>query len=327
MTAYKYRGGGVETEARDLASLVSNYFWAPTAVQLNDPREAYINENSIRKSLINDNASELSLSVDNLLKIRHTVGVYSLSQTPLDELMWAYYASSHTGFCIEYNLDRMQREAGSNWDIMKVTYHQSPQKIQLEDLSLDGGASPMIGKLIGTKSQRWAHEQEIRVITPSSGKNYYAPVALTGVYFGCRCSQGFILRVRKLLKGRKVMYYKMAFSSNSYSMNATPLASDSGIDGFPEVHLAPVAAGAIPKLEDTKEENKPIFHYLEKAIEVVRRDNTCSKVISVHFSSEKRANGKAQICVGYETNGPTQGFDLRSVLFAINDDRLLEQVC
>ena len=30
-------------------------------------------------------------------------GIYSLSKTAIDELLWAYYANSHQGFCIEYD--------------------------------------------------------------------------------------------------------------------------------------------------------------------------------------------------------------------------------
>ena len=41
------------------------------------------------------------------LEMRKTVGIYSLSRTPYDELMWSHYGESHEGFCIEYDLERL----------------------------------------------------------------------------------------------------------------------------------------------------------------------------------------------------------------------------
>jgi len=310
---YKYRGSSKETIERDIESLVSNYFWAPTADQLNDPAEAYVNERPIKTalrglSLISD-TTEVNAAFDTALGMRHTVGVYSLSRTPLDELMWAYYASSHTGFCIEYNLERLTLEARAGWNVIDVSYQKEPQIIQFEDVSTHEEISPILGKMIGTKSQRWSHEKEIRIITTTPGKNHYAPPALTGIYFGCRCTEDFITRVRNRLNGRKLTYYKIECSPDSYAMTAKPLKYDAEIDGVYKAHSAPIEEGAIPDLQYVDDKYKQYYPYLEKAVEIVRRDPSCEKVTLVDFSGSKVKNGKPVVFVTYETNVPTQFYN------------------
>jgi hypothetical protein len=43
------------------------------------------------------------ISLDFIKKLKITV--FTPSKTEKDELLWAYYANSHKGFCIEYDLE------------------------------------------------------------------------------------------------------------------------------------------------------------------------------------------------------------------------------
>ncbi|WP_138380994.1 DUF2971 domain-containing protein [Luteithermobacter gelatinilyticus] len=319
MKVYKYRGGSPEIMARDLESIASNYFWASTADQLNDPSEAYVNENDARILFKALGAKDVETEFDNLTKMRHTVGVYSLSRTPLDELMWAYYAGGHKGFCIEYDLNRLVHEARTSWNIVDVAYHPEPQKIVFDDMFQTQNETAILGKMIGTKSSRWAHEKEVRIITRTAGKNHYAPAAMTGIYFGCRCEGSFIQEVRGKLKGRDLRYYKIEFSDNSYSMVARDLEYDTAIDGERIEHLAPIEESAIPGLEDIKEEYKPFYEYLTKAAEIVRRDSSCEKIVLVDFSTYKERDGKPAVFVQYETNVPTQFYNVLNQYFYIDE--------
>jgi hypothetical protein len=228
------------------------------------------------------------------------------SPDALDELMWAYYASSHTGFCIEYDLERLKLEARSGWSIRDVSYQKEPQKIHFEDVSAHEPIKPIIGKMIGTKSQAWAHEKEVRIITSTSGQNHYAPLALTGIYFGCRCTKDFITQVRKRLNGRKIAYYKIEFSPDSYVMREKPFEHDVEIDCAYKAHSAPIKEAAIPVLQYVDDKYKQYYSYLEKAVEIVRRDPSCEHVTLVDFSRSKVENGKPVVAVMYETNVPTQ---------------------
>lgn len=97
--------------------------------------------------------------------IREKVGIYSLSKTVLDELLWAYYADSHTGFCIEYDLEKLgelTRIAGS----FDVAYQDIIPQIQFDMLIRDRDESiaEILKLTSGTKSKRWRHEDEIRIM-------------------------------------------------------------------------------------------------------------------------------------------------------------------
>ena len=49
--------------------------------------------------------SNILVALEDLLSYNKKIGIYSLSKTFIDELLWAHYGNSHKGFCIEYDLD------------------------------------------------------------------------------------------------------------------------------------------------------------------------------------------------------------------------------
>jgi Protein of unknown function (DUF2971) len=317
MRAYKYRGGSSEILERDLESIANDYFWAPKVDQLNDPSEAYVDDTQVATLLKDTKNGPLGRSYDELLSMRHSVGVYSLSKTPLDELMWAYYASSHTGFCIEYDLNRLILEARTAWNIIDVSYHPTPQTITFGDIADAEDEVEILDKMVGTKSLRWNHEEETRVVTATSGRNNYASEALTGIYFGCRCDLEYIDKFRQKLAGRNIIYYKMRFSSNSYKMISDELPYNADLDGEKIEYLASIDELAIPKLEHINEQYKRHYKHLKKASEIVRRDTSCNKVTLVDFSTVKIHRGKPVIYVQYETKTQTQFHDIVTRHFTI----------
>ncbi len=319
MNVYKYRGSSSETLTRDFDSVVRNCFWAPRADQLNDPSEAYIDDREFAKRLKALGAKDVEASYDNLLKMRHTVGVYSLSKTPLDELMWAYYAGGHSGFCIEYDLDRLTLEARAAWNVIDVSYHPKPQTIIFEDVFQAKDEASIIGKMIGTKSRRWAHEEEIRIIAAMSGQNNYAASALTGIYFGCRCDPKFIRKFRQKLNGRKIKYYKMEFEVDTYQMTPRELQYDVEVDGARIEHLAEIEDGAISDLKYINDQNRPYYDCLKKAAEIVRRDTSCEKITYVDFSTSKTQGGKPVVYVEYETNVTTEFCNILNQYFPVEE--------
>ena len=113
MIVYKYRGANFE---RDLKSLEKNFYWSPKFDDLNDPCETLINTDPFKSQsrtfakIFGKEKSEQFLEVEkaahNLFEVKKKgIGIYSLSKTYKDELLWAHYADSHKGFCIEYDLE------------------------------------------------------------------------------------------------------------------------------------------------------------------------------------------------------------------------------
>lgn len=282
-----------------------NFFWAPTADQLNDPTEAYVNTQIFEDLLSFPLAKDVRSAYDQLVNMRHKVGIYSLSRTPLDELMWAHYANSHTGFCIEYALDRLILEARTMWDVVTIVYHEDPQTLILDDIAKAHDTRTILEKMVGTKSLLWENEREIRIITAESGTNYYSPSAVTSIYFGCRCDASFVEATRRRLKGRGLTYRAVGFRPGSYQLEARQLEYDSDLDGAPTVHLAPVDDGAVPDPSHMGH-HKHLHEHVAKAVEIVRRDLSCSRVLYAEISVNTAPNEPERIYVCYETNVPTK---------------------
>jgi len=165
------------------------------------------------------------------------VGIYSLSKTVLDELLWAYYANSHTGFCIEYDLEQLgelTKIAGS----FDVIYERSIPQITFDDLiGVQSDVIKILQLTSGSKSKRWQHEDEIRVIMDYFGKVEYDFRAVKAIYFGLRMpkkwqdlyedneklpdhlSQVCQEQVMQVLKGRGIKYYQIILKPNSYEFD------------------------------------------------------------------------------------------------------------
>ena len=184
MQVFKYRGGDERVFKRDVDSLASDTFWAPTRETLNDPSEGFLSTDDMGSeldSLINvlvPDVSKIAQSRDNLTEAlanilgqRDKVGIFSLSQSYQDELLWAHYAYSHQGFCIEYDLDKLVNSGAGDWYSFPVKYDEEPPKLDIQDLtslSNDRGKN-FVQKMTGYKSTRWSYEREIRVICSRSG--------------------------------------------------------------------------------------------------------------------------------------------------------------
>jgi len=134
MKAYKYRGGNDEIFERDVLSLQNNFFWSPQIKDLNDPCEALIESEQYKPKLeliinafrVKDNPQVkeafdvFQRSLAGVLNKIQSVGVFSLSKTYTDELLWAHYASSHKGFCVEYDTEVLTKNKPYGFDLLDV---------------------------------------------------------------------------------------------------------------------------------------------------------------------------------------------------------------
>ena len=136
MNVFKYRGGNFE---RDLKSISEDYFWAPSRHDLNDPFEGLFDDSFLNfqldmileilgnKKTEDSNQESLKKSLSDLLAYVDICGIYSLSKTPLEELLWAHYGDSHKGFCLEYDLDKLIEFDLEDHRYFDVTYSNRPQ--------------------------------------------------------------------------------------------------------------------------------------------------------------------------------------------------------
>jgi hypothetical protein len=127
-----------------------------------------------------------------------TSKILCLTDSPINQLMWAYYADSNKGVVL-----RFQDEPGADSPYKtakKMSYMEDiPMLFEPDELSdfLSGlvrfDHAKRIDALTYTKSDAWKHESEWRIFA-GDGRNKHAPYEdikfglgeLTGVVFGCR---------------------------------------------------------------------------------------------------------------------------------------------
>lgn len=219
MRVFKYRGGDEKIFKRDLLAIEKSYFWGSNFNQLNDPCETLISSDKFKSltmtfvKLINKNSeSELEKvheALDNVINRGKEIGIYSLSATYNDELLWAHYANSHKGFCIEYDLDMLLEFYPTDKVYsFPIKYSKNPPEVGVSDVSDKEGIS-IVKKLAGNKSKKWDYEKEYRIITDKSGEQAYNFRAVKAIYFGLRMSESWKEEMMDCLKGRGVKYYQM----------------------------------------------------------------------------------------------------------------------
>lgn len=231
--AYKYRGGqGILDKKRnsiferDITTLANNQLYLPTKDILNDPTEGVYGDDALRMffnvfSKYSHNVEELYNKFTDKL---NNVGVYSLSKIFDNELLWTYYASGHTGFAIEYDIDVLEQSLNYNsyakqLYVFDVEYLNDVPQIDISTIRGNGDIE-ILKRFMGTKSLSWAHEKEIRLISENTGLLDIDYKAVTAIYFGCRMPNSDIDYIMEKLKGRSLKYYKMVNVNNSYRFEA-----------------------------------------------------------------------------------------------------------
>jgi hypothetical protein len=128
------------------------------------------------------------------------VGIFSLSECPDDELMWAHYASSHKGLALGF-----QRESGSKLSsdehTIQVVYDNAKPTFsggfvnQVSMLAMPGGGmksdqkigfgDPTFRAAFSTKPVAWSYEKEWRYVEENEGL-FPWPGPLESVVFGLK---------------------------------------------------------------------------------------------------------------------------------------------
>lgn len=236
MKGYKYRSGigildkdGKSIFERDVNTIVNNQIYLPTKDELNDPTEGFYDDVSFIKLLdtFKGYSSEVKKQYYKLLDKFKNIGVYSLSKNNDNELLWAYYASGHTGFAIEYDIDILKESLNHNayfqfvfdFDVDYV------ERIPQVDISLlhDKNHNLMLKTFLGSKSLSWEHEDEYRLIFDGNGLFDIDYRAITGIYFGYRMHEDEEDFIMDKLKGRRLNYFKMELIDHSYNLSRKEL--------------------------------------------------------------------------------------------------------
>jgi hypothetical protein len=200
---------------------LNNQIFASSFDNLNDPFEGTYKEeislfvNSIQQLFRVDTAQVIK-SLEAIKDFHSRLGIYSLSLTFSNELMWSHYAGSHAGFCIEYEVEKLKGGALINDSVIEieVNYQDEVPLITYKDI----GSETLLKKMFATKSVRWNYEKEIRLIYDTCSLKSYHSSALTGIYFGIKAPDDIKQKLIDSLTNRDVKFYQLFKASNSYHL-------------------------------------------------------------------------------------------------------------
>lgn len=290
---FKYRSGNSETLERDLKSLKDNSFFAASRDTLNDPFEGRFEKSMLKKQLeeiqglFKLSITDVANSIENLLSFVDKCGIYSLSSTPLNELIWAHYGGSHFGFCIEYDIDKLYYFSESHSHIIPVTYQTNEPNLSVSKfLGASSKVESILSLILGTKSKPWEYENEFRIITSAAGSHLYDFRAVKFIYFGLRCPEKTKEQVMWELAGKNIGYRQITSPEKSYKLGYVNIDDKFKNENNNMTNNAPIADGALlPEYTDSK--YKAYNDYLTKAANIVKRIPYCIEITDVNFSTNK----------------------------------------
>lgn len=223
--------------------IVSSYYYLPSRKQLNDPMEGVF-DNQIQKGLSGvlhaiaaiGEKGELNSAIEDFSNhINHSTdnsGIFALSRTPSDEIMWAHYANSHCGIVIEYDINLLTRfSSKQHLHCFDVRYSTCPPKFFLKDFHLE--ARDAITTMLGHKSPKWAYEEEYRVVMDNTnGVIPHDYRAVKSITFGLKVPNFVRATIYNMVKDKVANFYEIIIPSKSYKLIR---------------EMLPVYKGSVPK--------------------------------------------------------------------------------
>lgn len=139
-----------------------------------------------------------------------SLGILSFSRTPLDPLLWSHYAAGHSGICLGFDPELLDKKRAFIRD--DVTYAAKPPYVDLflkltdeigefvrpwdnhrypkeqGDSFYTNQLSRLMRANLLVKSEKWSYEEEHRMITSRPGECDFPPQALVHVIRGAKMS-------------------------------------------------------------------------------------------------------------------------------------------
>lgn len=158
----------------------------------------------------------------NIHKLIDTIFISCFSESSnLTSLrMWGYYANSHKGFCLEYDIRDLYK-MHNDFEILPVYYHDDysfvipkKNKRELQRFKL---------ALIFTKAYEWNYEKEWRLLTFNNDEmgnsGFLAPFIIpTKAYLGCKIENRLKEDLLEICVQMKITPYEVYMIPNTYKL-------------------------------------------------------------------------------------------------------------
>ena len=159
--------------------------------------------------------------------LRNSLNVCSFTENKDNLVMWSHYANNHSGFCIEYDLSKIERENKLIEYLLPVIYTENIFEMT-ENLSRQ-----LKGKSVGNimllsplyKYKDWSYEKEWRLVLTDLKKtidefNMPKPKA---IYLGTKISEDNKKNIIQIVKSKSINVYQMKMSSSEFKLVAEKL--------------------------------------------------------------------------------------------------------
>jgi len=300
---YKYRGADLD---RQVETLANDQIWMASPESLNDPFEATVVVDRDRFETFDLLAfatvqellgisrktkgayQQFLEALDKFIEQVRGWGILSLTQNPLDELCWAHYADSHRGFCIEYASEQLLALDLRSEILLEVLYQERPPVLDPAELASVREAelkSYITSALIATKSLRWAHEEEWRVVSGTPGLRAHDFRAVTGLYFGYRMAEEKRRIIMERLKGRGIKYFVVEPIPGHYTLRPEAL-EDPFADAPKYRHSAASIAEGVPTIDEFLR-SSGYEGLINEAIEIARWEPYCERVTDAYVAASR----------------------------------------
>lgn len=138
----------------------------------------------------------------------NNISICCFSENVKSMPLWSYYASNHTGVCLEYNFENLNVKNKDEKYIIDNMHHVIYSKNKTQNINY----SPLI------KSNEWQHECEWRLV--GNNKTHYINIPnLSAIYFGVNCKDIVKKEIIKQIKrDEKIKLYQMMTSFDKYEL-------------------------------------------------------------------------------------------------------------
>lgn len=184
MLLYKYRSLASFEFTSDI--VLNNRLFAAPFFDLNDPMEGMFDHDPGTKREY----------LDSIIEGKKKLLICSLSKDYGNLLLWAHYADSFKGICVEI-------EVSSKSDLKIVNVNYSPFNVYVSDDSADR-LDNLPELILSGKNEAWNYEKEVRIL--SSSRFITEGFKVRSIYLGLRTPDVLKTAISRMVDSRIPIY-------------------------------------------------------------------------------------------------------------------------
>lgn len=214
-SSFQKNDNDIDTWKRDKNMLIHDQFYLTPLSWQNDPYEYAFNIelDNKNKTLIQKKTQILN----NIDQSKNQLSIKSFCEINDNLLLWAHYANSHTGYCVEYNSVDIYFK--NKVILLPIKYDYSFPEITLGYAPNEALFLEYMFPII-TKSVDWKYEKEWRIVSICKNvddRTVESPKP-KAIYLGCKVKKEYKKEMLELCEQRKISLYQMKQSKTDYKL-------------------------------------------------------------------------------------------------------------